>query len=311
MTLYPLIGTLAVWLGANSTLASPEAPPPELTPPPESLPQKTIPESSPAPEMTQEAALSSESGEAVLTLPDTALEFSLLTGVYFPRLGGESALGGPTINIDSQFNLDDSESLINFELLMRKGENWEIQFGTLDFSTETTGLFVGSGTFGGLSLTPGAAIRAAVDFSTFNLEVSPGLWRPYRTADTSLRFAPTFGMRWVSVEQTVTLIGTGTRAGEGEWLIPYGGLQLEVQHDPEEWLSWVKMIEIDAGLMTGPAFGGDGGSMWQVRAGLTLHLNDHLGFMFGYRLIELDVEDNAFTFDAGLQGLFLAGSVSF
>ena len=70
--------------------------------------------------------------------------------------------------------------------------------------------------------------------------------------------------------------------------------------------------DLTAGIGAGPAMGGDGGWAWQVRAGATLEIGGGISVMFGYRLLELDVEDETdYEFDAGLQGLFIAGSIRF
>jgi len=73
----------------------------------------------------------------------------------------------------------------------------------------------------------------------------------------------------------------------------------------------VHAVRFQAAGSIGPALGGDGGFMWHVRAGVNVDITPRLSAMFGYRLLELDVDNDAYTFEAGLQGLFFAGSYRF
>ena len=86
---------------------------------------------------------------------------------------------------------------------------------------------------------------------------------------------------------------------------------LELNYRPEERIPGLALFRIQAAVAGGPAFGGDGGGMWQVRAGITVGFTEMLGVMIGYRLVELNVDNGPYTFNGGLQGLFLAGSLRF
>ncbi len=72
-----------------------------------------------------------------------------------------------------------------------------------------------------------------------------------------------------------------------------------------------KAVTIEAGGALGTAFGGDGGGSWQIRAGVTWELTSTAAVYCGFRLLELDVENDGFVFDSGLQGLFVAGVLQF
>ena len=118
-------------------------------------------------------------------------------------------------------------------------------------------------------------------------------------------------VRFVDVEQTITLVDGSRAEADGEWVGVLGGLQITLDYRPEQHVPGLRMLRMQASLGVGPALGGDGGIMWQVRGGLTLQVTEQLGFMFGYRLLELDVENDDYALDGGLQGLFLAGSLRF
>ena len=103
----------------------------------------------------------------------------------------------------------------------------------------------------------------------------------------------------------------GTESAGGEWLAVYARLLMEMDYRPRERTSWLALLRIQGSFAAGPALGGDGGSMWQVRASATIQFTEAFGFMFGYRLVELNVDNGAYTLDGGLQGLFVAGSLKF
>ena len=86
---------------------------------------------------------------------------------------------------------------------------------------------------------------------------------------------------------------------------------MSLKFRPETPIPSFRMFEMQAAFAAGPAFGGDGGVYWQVRAGITWHFTDEVGFMLGYRLSEVNVESDESSCRGGLQGLFLAASIRF
>jgi hypothetical protein len=259
----------------------------------------------------------------------SSLEVRLLAGVWLPRLNGDSALGpgAPDIDLDDVLGLDDREAALNFELAVRMEEICELILGGFDFSTDSSGLFSGNATFGNLTLNDGDPYKAAFDITSVSAEVAVALWRPYaddsgttgesnnRTRDgryaVDLRFSPVFGMRYLDVDQALSVVGGGRETTGGEWLALLFGADVTLEYRPEGRLPLLNMFGLQGSLSVGPAFGDDGGTIWQVRGGLTLQFTEHLGVLVGYRLVELDVENDDYSLEGGLQGLFLAGSFRF
>ena len=256
-----------------------------------------------------------------------SLEVSFLAGVWLPRMVGKVALGGGEIKVNDEFELNKSEATLNLELTVRKNDFWDLWFGGFDFSSSTSGPFRGDGkSFGSLVLNNGTQYTSKFEMTSVATDLSVAVWRPFADgharelgADNrtwngryiaDLRFCPQFGLRYVDVDHTVTTAGGTERAG-GEWLAVYAGLMMEMDYRPRERTSWLALLRIQGSFAAGPALGGDGGSMWQVRAGATVQFTETFGFMFGYRLVELNVDNGAYTLDGGLQGLFIAGSLRF
>ena len=256
-----------------------------------------------------------------------SLEVSFLAGVWLPRLVGTVAQGGGDIRVHDEFELNNNEATLNLELTVRKAEFWELWFGGFDFSSSTAGPFRGAGqSFGSLVLANGTPYVSTFEMTSIAADLSVAVWRPFadghsraKGADnrtwngrygTDLRFCPQFGLRYIDVDQTVTT-ASGTEQGGGEWVAPYAGLLMELDYRPTDRMAWLALFRIQGSFAAGPALGGDGGTMWQVRAGITVQFTEMLGVMFGYRLVELNVDNGAYTLDGGLQGLFLAGSLRF
>ena len=255
------------------------------------------------------------------------LEVSFLAGVWLPRMVGNVALGGGEIKVNDEFELNRSEATLNLELAVRKHDTWELWFGGFDFSSSTAGLFRGDGhSFGSLVLNNGDQYASDFEMTSIAADLSVTVWRPFADGHShqqgaanrtwngryvaDLRFCPQFGMRYVDVDHTVTTAGGTERTG-GEWLAVYAGLLMEMDYRPRERTSWLALLRIQGSFAAGPALGGDGGSMWQVRASATIQFTEAFGFMFGYRLVELNVDNGSYTLDGGLQGLFVAGSLKF
>ena len=279
---------------------------------------------------SEELALEPPKADHPVPRQESSLEITILPGAWIPRLDGESSFGpagAGDIHLSRQLALNSSEPTVNLELTIRNREVWEVHFSGFDFSTESANRFVGSATFGGLALPHGDPFRASFDITSFSAGMSIGVFRPFaddrqgpanldnRTWEgryiADLRISPEFGMRYLDISQTVTLPDGSSETAGGEWVAVYGGLQFLLDYRPEQRLPFLHLLRMQASLAVGPALGGDGGIMWQMGAGLTVQITETLGVMFGYRLLELDVENDDYTLQGGLQGLFLTGSVRF
>jgi hypothetical protein len=259
--------------------------------------------------------------------PASSLQVRLLPGVYLPRLNGDASLGSgaPDIDLADDLGLDDQEPTLNVELTVRMEEILEVIIGGFDFSTESSGYFVGSGSFGNLVLNDGDRFRASFDMTSISAEVAVALWRPYadgsarggdnRNPDgryvVDLRISPVFGLRYLDVDQALSVSGSGRETTGDEWLALLVGGDVTLEYRPGDQLPLLDMFGMQAGFSAGPALGGEGGTVWQVRGGLTLQFTENVGVLIGYRLVELDVESDDYNLEGGLQGLFLAASIRF
>jgi len=259
---------------------------------------------------------------------DHTLEFTLMVGAWIPRFKGDVTLdssagaAGTRFELGPDLHLDDLEPTVLPELAVRKDEIWEIHVSGFRFSTSSRSTIRRDGRFGEIQLDAGDTFHSDVDLTSASGELRIGLYRAYTndgrdnaTSDgrqkVDFRFAPLFGLRYVEVEHAFERTGGLREDVGGTWVVPYGGFRMELTYFPDGDLPIIRMLRLEAGGALGPALGADGGFAWQVRAGLTCNVTDNLGVMFGYRLLELEVESGAYELNGGLQGLFLAGSLRF
>ena len=256
------------------------------------------------------------------------LEVRLLIGAYLPRLNGDASLGAgaPELDLSTQLDLNTREPTLNVELTIRKNEIWDLTFGGFAFSTNSSNVFSGSATWGSIVLNDGDPYEASFDMTTLSADLTVAAWRPFkegsprlkgddnRTRDgryaVDVRFSPVFAMRFVDVEQSLLSGGVRETAG-GEWVGVMLGFDASLEYRPDGKVPLLDTLGIQAGIAAGPALGGDGGLMWQVRAGVTIQLIEPVGVMIGYRLVEMDVENGDSKVSGGLQGLFVAASLRF
>jgi len=258
--------------------------------------------------------------QAVDDADAAGLTFRFTPGAWLARLGGTSKLGNlpasDEINLETEFDLDDRETSPNFELAIIKNQRWQIDVSAFDFSTETTGTLAFSGAFGDVAFSPGDAYEASLDMTSVALSVSFWQWDLIDSAErggsVDLEMAGGAGVRWLSVEQSLSLPGTGAAAtGDGEWLIPELIFQVDFQYRLPSSFPILDTYEVLALASIGPAIGGDGGTVATLRAGMRFWLASQFSVDFGYRLLECSVESDEFEFTGGLQGLFLSGTIRF
>ena len=129
--------------------------------------------------------------------------------------------------------------------------------------------------------------------------------------EVDLRLAPIVGVRVTHTRQVIEKASGGREEFRLDTPTPMIGAGIDIAWNVDQRIPLVQRVDISASATFGPALSGDGGSAWQIRADLTVSVTPNIGFVFGYRLLELDLEDGAYAFDAGLQGLFVGAALRF
>lgn len=263
--------------------------------------------------------------DAVPMLPnERGMDVQIVAGAWFARLGGDVQLGasGSMFRIDEAIRTDSMEPspLVEVSILDDEGFiAW--RFHGFDFSGDVSGQTNEAFDFGSLSFAAGDAYEASTDFSSVGVEyvihrwtaiepdasAGPGIGR----GEARLDFSAIGGLRWIAVDQEITQVGTGVESPGADWLAAYAAARMEFTWAPEGGFIVGRSFRITGEYGIGPGLNAGGGSIWHVRAGGELELTDSIRGYFGYRLLELNLEDGDWTFESGLQGLFVGATIQF
>ncbi len=248
-----------------------------------------------------------------LSTQDVQEPATLRGGVWLARLGGTITDGGGAIDFETNIDLRTKESIPVIEFQVEPVQNIVMSLSFFDFSTSGSGSYRGTDTYGSMTMTSGDRWSATTDMQSVGFEAAWQVWQPYKTGDSAtLSFAPVAGLRWFGVK---TQLENRTVVQEVEhqnsWIALQGGIEMEFKWDMRGVTTIVDSMGISGQFLAGALFGDDGGSMWSVQSGLSLYFSESFALFFGYRLQELNAEDGNYTFDAGLQGLFMGGEIRF
>jgi len=225
----------------------------------------------------------------------TCPRWTLSLGVWAWTIDGDVGAGGPTASVES----DLGDTFEELELawagrLQYAVRNWRFQLGafagTLEDSIELGGVSdVAELNIWSVQATAGYVLAGG------RTDCSPcaGTWCLDAYA----------GLRYWDVE----IDGPGAVGAapgldvDDQWVDPIVGLHLEVL-----WQRWAFVAEADIG-----GFGLGSEFSWSAMAAVGYRLNRDWGIHLGWRVLDVDRDENDFDFDATLSGPFLALSVTF
>jgi len=267
---------------------------------------------------------------------ESAFEISITPGVWLPRLGGEIELGSTSaaraIDFEDELDLNDLEPTFKGELTFRSApadDGWSVMVSGFSFDTQSSGRFE-AGTprdFGSLTLHPNDPYDASFEFESFSGEFGfmaiplvnsqdrrHGPNEPaFHEPTTILRLTPHVGARYIHVRQKITRTGAmpSSESESAQWLAGFGGATVTLQFDPPPNIPLIERVKLSGTYALGPALQGGNGFIWQVRGEIGLQFTPNASLVLGYRLVEMDLDDDDFEIDGGLQGMFFAGRLMF
>lgn len=238
---------------------------------------------------------------------------TLRGGMWLPRLGGTITDGGGAVDFETNIDLREQESVPVLEFQVEPVQNIVMSLSFFDFSTSGSGSYRGTDVYGSMTLANGDLWSASTELQSVGVEAAWEVWQPYKTDDdATLSFAPVAGLRWFGVKTRLENVTAGQEVRhQNSWIALQGGLEIDFKWDMKGTHSIVDSMGISAQVLAGSMFGGDGGWMGSIQATLSFYFSESTALFFGYRLQELNAEDGNYTFDAGLQGLFIGGEVRF
>ena len=238
---------------------------------------------------------------------------SLRGGAWIPRLAGTILDGGTPIDLETNVSMHDAEKSPLVEFNLNPMNSISVSCSVFDFETKGSGAYSGIDNYGEASFVTGDSWNAHIAIQSVGFNASLNMIEPYPSSNNAtLTFAPVIGMRWFGIESELRNNNTdNTATHRNSFIALQGGCNVEFRwHDAEEFWG-ANEITLQSELLLGSIFGGDGGAMWGVTAGIEAQMSNILGIYFGYRLQELDVEEGEYAFDAGLQGLYFGAQLQF
>jgi hypothetical protein len=234
-------------------------------------------------------------------------------GVWLPRLGGTITDGGGAVDFETNIDLRRKETIPVVEFKVKPVEDVVMSLSFFDFSVSGSGTYAGNDTYGAMVMASGNRWSASTEMQSVGFEAAWEVWQPYKAKNgTTLSFAPVAGLRWFGVTTRLENRTTSLAVEhQNSWIALQGGLEMDFRWEMDSVTSMIDSMGISAQGLAGSMFGGDGGSMWTAQAGVSLYFNSSTALFFGYRLQELNADDGNYTFDAGLQGLYLGGELRF
>jgi len=252
--------------------------------------------------------------QEVIAQAKAPLGFNVATGAWLIRLRGNSSFGGSQeLSLDDQLGMDDREATFRGEFRVGR-DDWGVWIMGADFDTSSSGSFDTAGSWDGAGFSVGDPFRSSFDMMNIAVE---GQWNPLDLigeANTHipmfLTVGPHLGILYSDIKQHLSFNNTASEE-QGEFTSLYAGGQAIIRMDTMDRLPWLQKIEFRAGGGFGAALGHDGGTMFHARADMRFYFMKNFAVLFGYRLLELNVEKGDWKPSPSLQGLFVGASIEF
>lgn len=260
-------------------------------------------------------------------------------GAWFARVTGEIAAGGSlNYNFANDLGLDSQEVSFAGDVEGR----WRFlhfRISGSEFSTSGGSLSPFANNFNGVAVRAGDPTASNLSMWNAGGDVGIDLWRPYadqpfplggvnehnwrtnRVANgglggdggykADLRLGALLGARAFNTDFDFTNLRTNQSTTlDQTWTAIYVGGRVTLDLWTREHFPLLERISIDADGSFGPAYPGSG-SVFMVRAGLTMYPCDNFGIQFGYRYQKIHGESGGQDIDAAFAGLFVGGALHF
>ena len=228
-------------------------------------------------------------------------QFELTNYIWGTALSGVTQTGAvPATSVDVSFS--DIFDVLDFAwsgLLEARNGKWgvltDIQYYKL--SMGGTGSHTGSG--GTLTTTVDITVKQTL----------LGVAGAYRVSDGLAPIDLIGGVRYTKLDveaeadfSTIGLTGSNSRRGSKSWYDPFIGARVSYPFSDR----WSATGYADIG-----GFGAGSKATWQVSAGLQYRISDKFSVKFGYRVLDVDYDEDGFKYDMKSDGVYLGLGVRF
>lgn len=230
---------------------------------------------------------------------------------WYPVFDGDVRLdtafdAGTTLDIDRDLGVADAEATFGGELDLRFGD-FDLWISGFTFSRSGSSTVTRTVEFGDISFSGSADLDTEFDFSAIGPRIG---WSPFGDDASGLRFGPTIGVRWVSIDLRETATGdfpTMRERIDESAPVPALGLRLEVP--------------LGEFLLTGDARGMTihlsdfDGTYYDLSAELAWRPFRNVGVFVGYRYVRVDATGTSngddYDLDLKLHGPFAGFEIRF
>lgn len=108
------------------------------------------------------------------------------------------------------------------------------------------------------------------------------------------------GMRYLGIDTDINFVVLGPRSSSQDFVDPFIGLAWMPRRD-----NWEYIVQADIGGGINADFS------WSATLGGSYHFNDRYAVSFGYRVVDIDLEDDEFVFDGKLDGIQIGLLITF
>lgn len=255
-------------------------------------------------------------------------------GQWYPAFGGNFTLGDDSNSVivtEKTLGMDDNEPTFNGNIRFRfpgsSYERWDLTLDFFDFDTEAVQVLGGDISVHGTTINSGSTVRNDLGVSNIAAHLGYDLFGdltesrgaaddPDRVPDAAdLRLYALGGLRVVGIDHRFEELGPGTLTDvyDESNLALEVGVRINFLIDPP-W-NGEDYFDVSTNVIIGYG-GSDDVDFGTLNIGFEVDymLNPNMGLFFGYRQIDLNIDDdsdNPHDYDNRLAGLFVGGTIRF
>jgi len=256
---------------------------------------------------TEPVAVESGSDEPICIPRDHRWTVSFEPSIWVPALQGEIGVGGsPVFDVDA-IDIDENEATPFGRFFIRSGD-LSIEFSGFSFNNDQTATASAPVTIGGTGVGAGGAVAYDLTMTSFELTAGYRLWTlpvgknnpdiEKATDDLEVWIDGYAGVRGFEVDLDFSTPAGVSQGLEDIHAIVGVSLNMDLPND------FGVRFSADGG-------GGSGGSSFDFTVSFDYEVVEHVTAQIGYRYLRTDLEDNGFTYDVALAGLFASVAIRF
>ena len=240
--------------------------------------------------------------------PSWAWSVEIKPMLWSPGLRGNFSLPrSSTIDVET-VNIDETRLAPVGQFSLR-ADGLDVRFRGFGFSLDEGEVVRSAFTLGGMAVAPGDRVSSQIDFASFDLTVGYRFWTPVEDVDREVRLGIDLytGLRVHSMSMELRT-ATALASEEQTWVQPIIGFRITIDLPHR----FVVYASLDGG---GMSLGDDTASSVDLTAGVQWRFLDNVGFDWGFRHHQFNLQTRSsmgdFEYQGSLAGLYGALVIRF